>query len=886
MKSPTTIIPLFALATLFLQGSTDALLSHRKFKAYPSSDVVTGRYIVEFTHQDATKSFAQSLSDTFDNDVKIQEQYTHDVFAGLSFNLNDPEPSAVTASSYDNKLQTLFDHDQVAAVYPIRIIKRPELTVTPVRKDEVNPEPILPHHLTQVDRVHKELKNTGKGIVVGILDTGIDYYHPALGGGFGKGYKVRYGEDLVGDKYNANNPNPIIKPGPTPLDNCGAGSGASGHGTHVSGIIAGKTANFTGAAPDATLGMWRVFGCQGTVGNDIIIKGLLKAYDAGSDVISISIGDNSGWSEGADTIVASRLAKKGVIVVIAAGNAGSSGAFTVGSPSTGAGVISVASFDNDKTLANKFKASGLSELIVAYSLPFFSIAFDASEAGTYKSADLVPGSKTIGGTDDACDASNVPASVKGNYALVKRGTCTFVIKAANLAKAGAIGAVVYDNAGGGAFTPSAPDSAVTVFGIGQQDGETLVAATKKGKVTLTFDGKLYPVPIPTGKTVSSFSSVGASYELDLRPNIGAPGGQIYSTLPRYLGSWGFMSGTSMATPYVSGSIALYLKSKGKNVKSSFVMEQFQNHAFQAPVVNGAKGIDSPLRQGAGLIQVYDTIQQNLHISPGQFSFNDTSSSQHKTQTFTITNHGHSTVQYQIINNASLSIAPYDLAKSGYTYTQPISYTTAAANLRFSKKSIKVAPGKSIKVKVSVIPPKTNPKDHIMYGGFIQLKSSNKKNGLDLSIPYFGVVGRQKDLPIFDKDFPYLASDSAGAHDLNSTVTFKQNAVEVYVITRYITPSALTQVDLVDLKTKKVIGKAVVDQTYIARNTLNPGEQAQSIYWDGTFFPNHSKPNSKAVPVPTGTFQLVVKTLRLFGNPKSAKDFEVWKSNTIKVEKAK
>lgn len=57
---------------------------------------------------------------------------------------------------------------------------------------------------------------------------GVDYYHPALGGGFGPGYKVRYGRDLVGNNYNADNGNIIAVPGPTPLDDCGAASGASG----------------------------------------------------------------------------------------------------------------------------------------------------------------------------------------------------------------------------------------------------------------------------------------------------------------------------------------------------------------------------------------------------------------------------------------------------------------------------------------------------------------------------------------------------------------------------------------------------------------------------------------------------------------------------------
>lgn len=245
------------------------------------------------------------------------------------------------------------------------------------------------------------------------------------------------------------------------------------------------------------------------------------------------------------------------------------------------------------------------------------------------------------------------------------------------------------------------------------------------------------------------------------------------------------------------------------------------------------------------------------------------------------------MQYQISNNVSLAVAPYDLAKSGYTYTQPISYTTDAAKLRISKKSIKVAPGKSVKIKVSVIPPKSDPKKHIMYGGYVQLKSSNKKNGLDLSIPYFGVVGHQKDLPIFDADFPYLSSDADGkvAYEKGDTFVLHQRSKNAYafIITRLITPTALLQADVIDAKTKKVIGKAFPDQTYLARHTLNPGEQAQALRWDGTYLPKSSKPSSmNGIPVPQGTYNLKVRALHVFGNPKSDKDFDAWTSGPINV----
>ncbi|KAI9305756.1 peptidase S8/S53 domain-containing protein [Cunninghamella echinulata] len=271
----------FFFISSFILTKTHGLIRHKKL-VVTDPKVIPGRYIVEFSQHNESQPFADHLKAAFHNHVEINEHFDHPLFRGISFNIDDPNYSSFTVSRYDVQLEKMLDQDHISAIYPVNKLSRPDLTMHTFGEDsDYIAEALSPHRLTQVDRVHEELNNMGEGITVGIIDTGIDYFHPALGNGFGKGFKVALGEDLVGNEYDSNDRRPIIKPNPTPLDNCGAESGAEGHGTHVAGIVAGYESNFTGVAPKATLGMWRVFGCKGSTGNDIIIKALLKAYDAG-----------------------------------------------------------------------------------------------------------------------------------------------------------------------------------------------------------------------------------------------------------------------------------------------------------------------------------------------------------------------------------------------------------------------------------------------------------------------------------------------------------------------------------------------------------------------------------------------------------------------------
>jgi hypothetical protein len=341
----------------------------------------------------------------------------------------------------------------------------------------------------------------------------------------------------------------------------------------------------------------------------------------------------------------------------------------------------------------------------------------------------------------------------------------------------------------------------------------------------------------------------------------------------------------MSAPYVAGSVALYLNSEGKSRKPiTFVNEHFQNYAKPVNVYKSS-AIDSPVRQGAGLIQVYDTILQKSHITPGQISFNDTTTTKYRTKTLTITNRGSKTISYEVVNDVSTAISPYDVKNSGYTPLEPAKNSVAAAKLRFSTKSFKLAPGKSKKITVTVTPPKTNPKDHVFYGGYVHIKSKQQGNGKDLKVPYFGVVGVQKTLPIFDKGFPTIIDTKSKEYSPKDTFTYDRSKSDTFPITvlRLLTPSAKIKAELIDVKTKKVIGEFLSGLEYVGRNFLTGKTQFTQLAWDGTYVPASISGASIPIPAVSGTYQFRFSALKNLGNPKDKKDWESWTSGPIVVK---
>jgi subtilisin family serine protease len=178
---------------------------------------------------------------------------------------------------------------------------------------------------------------TGKNVKVAVIDTGIDYMHPDLGGGFGPAYKVIAGWDI----YNNDS---------DPMDDYG-------HGTHVAGIAAAN-GTLRGVAPDAKLMAYKVLSSEGWGLWSDVIAGVDKAVDPdgnpltndGADIISMSLG---GWGDPDDPVSQSvdNANDAGVLVVVAAGNSGPY-KNTIGSPGTARKALTVGATDKSDVIAS------------------------------------------------------------------------------------------------------------------------------------------------------------------------------------------------------------------------------------------------------------------------------------------------------------------------------------------------------------------------------------------------------------------------------------------------------------------------------------------------------------------------------------------------------
>jgi subtilisin family serine protease len=424
---------------------------------------------------------------------------------------------------------------------------------------------------TGVDQEWQDLGFTGEGVTIGVIDDGLDYTHADFGGpGTPAAYeqndrtiiepgtfptaKVTGGTDFVGDAYDADGAGLATIPAPDP-DPIGCGE----HGTHVSGTAAGqgvlsdgstyagpydgstlsKSFNVApGSAPEAKLKIYKVFGCEGTVTDDIVVAAIDRAVADGVNVINMSLGSTFGTPNGLDVQAVDNATKAGVMVVTSAGNEGPS-AYVVGSPSTADTALSVAAMDASFAQFPALTITGAG--VNTAGLIANGVDVTTPISGTALFVGL------------GCDEADY-AGAAGKVVVSVRGTCDRVDRAKFGQAAGAVAVIMINNAPG--LPPfEGPIEGVTIpfVGVDEADADALEAAD--GQVLTLTPGAT--IPNPDFTAFASFSSNGPrGGDSAQKPDITAPGVSLLSAGVG-TGTGGIrISGTSMASPHTAGIAAL------------------------------------------------------------------------------------------------------------------------------------------------------------------------------------------------------------------------------------------------------------------------------------------------------------------------------------------
>jgi subtilisin family serine protease len=455
----------------------------------------------------------------------------------------------------------------------------------------------------------------GAGVLVAVLDSGIDYTHAQLGGagtieafnaaagnatvvepGTFPTAKVITGIDFVGETW----PTGPLAPDPDPID---AGTDA-GHGTHVADIVAGQL----GMAPGASLMAVKVCSSVSTSCSGVaILQGLDWIADPNGDldfsdaphIINMSLGGAYGPRENPQNEHLSALARfLDLLPVISAGNSADR-PYILGGPSNTVEAISVA----QTSVPNAFG---------------FPLVVNAPPAiaGVYTNTNTVawaPITTGFTGNVRRAGAAGTPAALAcdladtidftGMVALIDRGVCSVSIKVDNAANRGAIGVIIANNVAGDAPTFS--------FGGGTTFVQTLIVTQAIGNTLKTVPTDTANVTvgggtaIPLAGSMASTSSRGPAYNASaIKPEIGAPGAMLSAEYGTGTGRTIF-GGTSGAAPMVSGAAALLLEqfpgSTPTEIKAR-LMNAAQRNILTNPVT--LPGELAPIsRIGAGELRV-------------------------------------------------------------------------------------------------------------------------------------------------------------------------------------------------------------------------------------------------------------------------------------------
>ncbi|KAH4605240.1 hypothetical protein HBI70_057410 [Parastagonospora nodorum] len=805
---------------------------------------------------------AEILSD-FPADIRLN--LTSEIFSGCSITfrqgVNEAEELArllakdQVVQAWRNKRIAGQDSKNVpiAPGVPAKLKSRQTFKRNPMK------DTFSPHVMTQVDQLHAK-GITGKGARIALLDFGVDYTHYALGGCFGKPECLfPKGYDFTGNDYHGgSSDDDVPHPGPDPMDSC------AGYGTHAAGIIAAQKNEhgFVGVAPDAKIYPYRVFSCDGSTSEDVLVAGFLRAHSDGANIISCSMAAQAGWSEYTNAVILSRMVAEGIIVTFTAGDDGNYGQFFAEDPAGGKGVAAIASFDN--TVQPWLESRSRYTVNNGQVQDFRYAVGEPAKWVRGKLPLWTPSSNPSGANVGCTPFPDTTPDLSEKIVIMRRGGCGFGDKLQNAIDKGAKYVMIYNNAPGAVSLQEGSFNLSAVGMVEAAIGENWVRALAAGKtITLDMsdphDGPSQVVETPntlTGGSVSSFSSWGPTYEADMKPQFGAPGANILSTFPVALGSFATISGSGRACYHAAGIYALLAEARG--TYDPIVLQNLLAATAKPARINVNNVFGSSLapvaQQGAGLLQAYDAAYAVTVLSASGLSFNDTVNL--VDESFTISNTGHKAITYELDVISSATAYTFSTSTSPDTFPG-LKIDNSYATVHLSTYKTTVAAGGKQTIIVKVTPPRIDASRLPVYGGYIRL---NATNGETLSLPYQGIVGDLSSHVVLNSTALQTLRESPSGDFVPVTPqnsVFKlshkdQSSDDTPSLFFYLSlGSARIYFDVVSVGNQsRVIGEASEAWTYLAR------DYPYFFRWDGRL-KNHTA-------VADGDYKLRVRAARIIG----------------------
>ncbi|KAK3381780.1 peptidase S8/S53 domain-containing protein [Podospora didyma] len=888
-----------------LLGSISILSCHAaKLEQAPSlasgATVIPQAYMVEFEDGYNIESFYDDLEA---QDVKFSPRLniTYSLFKGCSFELDK-------ASSAESTTRQIGKMPMVKRFWPItstRAFDPPseaDETITAssfqsflARRQSTN-DTYPPHRMTQVNRL-QAAGITGKGIKVAVIDSGVDYTHPALGGCFGTGCLVGYGYNFFGRPSTAD-----------PID-------CNGHGSHVAGIIAARPNpfGFTGAAPGVTIGAYRASTCSGSISDDFIVAAFNRAFDDGSNIINLSSVSPFDWPEHPVSVAVQRIVARGVPCIASMGNDGRKGLWSSGSPAVGHGVSAIANFINEETPHIHSFAS--------YSVDSNSSAPDTFtwQPGTPPFPDVALPVKLIT-FNEACD--ELPADdLSGFIVLVRESPepvsqwCHIRSKLAKIFQKGGLYVMVHSLTDTTDIVVSGSVE-TTIQGVGTvsaaQGDEWLSLMNSGHSVILhmvnsgTAPQVIYaPKNAATGGLVHEHSSWGLTWELDVKPQFGGPGQNILSTYMVSKGSYKVLSGTSMSAPFVTAVYALLAEARGTldpATLQNLLAATAKPNVWYDASAGQAHDILAPVsQQGAGLVQAYDAAFTKTLLSVSSLAFND--SDHHVSNiSFSIKNTGDQVVTYHLGHVKAATVyssahsyipdpAAFEFQDVPGQFQPGLETADAWATLGFSTENVVLAAGSSAIVTVTPTPPAGLDAGRLpVYSGYIAINASS---GESLSLPYAGVAGSMYNAPVlnFNSTSHYLAhwdrlmgeGDPALPANVTFTVprpigepndeSYPERDVPLPSATFYRSlGSRYVRLDIIplevngELETTEVLGVRIAGSAERYPQFFLPGRGGEEAPFTGML--------ADGRVVPEGRYRHMMRALKVFGDQENPADYDV------------